>query len=104
MQSLAGRRIFLFGTAGFGGEERFLQNILENAGKKVPGSNQILGSYMCRGRMSQEVRQHFQGLLQRSPETELIKTMLANYEGSLPHPNAEDLEGLRRKLRELPAV
>ena len=34
LQSLAGRRIFLFGTAGFGGEERFLQNILENAGKK----------------------------------------------------------------------
>lgn len=51
LAKLKNRKIFLFGTAGFGGSEEYFTNILDNVKKLINESNTVVGEYMCQGRM-----------------------------------------------------
>ena len=54
--NLKGRKIFLFGTAGFGGSAAYFQKILDHIKQSVDPSNTVVGEYMCQGKMPQSVR------------------------------------------------
>lgn len=56
---LRNKKIFLFGTAGFGGSEAYYQKILANVRTAIDASNTVVGEYMCQGRMPQAVRDHY---------------------------------------------
>ena len=43
LAKLRGKKIFLFGTAGFGGSEEYFKSILANAKNAVDASNTIVG-------------------------------------------------------------
>lgn len=49
LEKLKNKRIFLFGTAGFGGDEEYFKEILANTKKSINGSNITVGEYMCQG-------------------------------------------------------
>ena len=49
LKSLRNKKIFLFGTAGFGGSEEYYQKVLHNVRENIDPSNQIVGEYMCQG-------------------------------------------------------
>lgn len=51
LKSLRNKKIFLFGTAGFGGSEEYYQKVLHNVRENIDPSNQIVGEYMCQGKM-----------------------------------------------------
>lgn len=53
------KKIFLFGTAGFGGSEAYYQKILANVRTAIDASNTVVGEYMCQGRMPQAVRDRY---------------------------------------------
>ena len=42
-----GKRVFLFGTAGFGGSAPYFEKILAATRKALDGSNTVIGSFMC---------------------------------------------------------
>ena len=46
LAKLKNRKIFLFGTAGFGGSEEYFTNILDNVKKLINESNTVFGEYM----------------------------------------------------------
>ena len=56
LKSLRGKKIFLFGTAGFGVDEGYFRKILMNIRESIDPSNEIVGEYMCQGKMPQSVR------------------------------------------------
>ena len=45
LAKLKNRKIFLFGTAGFGGSEEYFTNILDNVKKLINESNTVVGEY-----------------------------------------------------------
>ena len=49
LQQLHGKRVFLFGTAGFGGSAPYFEKILAATRKALDGSNTVIGSFMCQG-------------------------------------------------------
>lgn len=51
LSTLKNRRIFLFGTAGFGGSDAYFQKILGQVRQSIDPSNTIIGEYMCQGKM-----------------------------------------------------
>ena len=59
LAKLKNRKIFLFGTAGFGGSEEYFTNILDNVKKLINESNTVVGEYMCQGRMPGSVRARY---------------------------------------------
>ena len=94
LEGLRGKRVFLFGTAGFGGGEEYFGRILSQVRAHLDCSNAVVGSYMCQGKMPVAVRKRYEAMKAQSPEQ--AKALLANFDRALSHPGEADLEGLKR--------
>lgn len=96
---LSGKKVFLFGTAGFGGSEEYFQAILKRVGEKLDRSNTQIGTYMCQGRMQEPVLKRYQAMLEQNPGDEKLMGMIDNYHQALAHPDREDKMRLREWVR-----
>ncbi len=88
--SLGGRRVFLFGTAGFGGSAAYFDQILDRVRAHLSGDAVYLGGAMCQGKMGPGVRKRYEAMLAEHPGDERIQAMIANFDAALDHPDAED--------------
>ena len=59
LQRIKNKKVFLFGTAGFGENEAYFQKVLNNVKSSMDESNQVVGEYMCQGKMPQAVRDRY---------------------------------------------
>ena len=59
LQTLKGKRVFLFGTAGFGGSAEYFEQILAAVQKSLDESNTVIGTYMCQGKMPMAMRERY---------------------------------------------
>lgn len=87
LSTLEGKRVFLFGTAGFGGAQMYFDQILASAAKNLPESAVEIGRFMCQGKMPETVRQRYEAM-EESPRRQ---AMLENFDQARSHPNAADL-------------
>ena len=101
METLHGRKVFLFGTAGFGGAEAYFAQILSRVSAHLGEGDMIAGSYMCQGRMPEGVRRRYESMLEKDPGDEKIQAMIENFDRALAHPDEKDTERLRQKVKEL---
>lgn len=98
LESLHSSRVFLFGTAGFGGSEEYFSRILERVVSHLPSDNTVAGSYMCQGKMPMAVRKRYEAMLEQDPKDKRMKAMIDNFDRALSHPDSTDLEKLRSML------
>ena len=94
---LRNKKIFLFGTAGFGGSEAYFTQILERVQANVPDSCEIVGTFMCQGKMPDVVRERY-AAMEPSPKRDM---MLENFQKALAHPNEDDLTALTKLVQDL---
>lgn len=87
---LGGKRVFLFGTAGFGGAPEYFDRILATVSKHLPAVASYLGGAMCQGKMPASVRARYQAMLADKPGDARIQAMIDNFDAALPHPTADD--------------
>ena len=91
LRQLTNQRVFLFGTAGFGGSPDYFDQILIRVKENLAPDVQVIGSYMCQGRMPQAVRERYQAMDDNPRRT----AMLENFDRAACHPDEEDLARLR---------
>ncbi len=89
------QKVFLFGTAGFGGSPAYFEKLLAAVRTHLDQNVEVVGSYMCQGRMPDAVRTRYEAM----PDSPQKQMMLANFDQALPHPNAQDLENLGNAIR-----
>lgn len=94
LHSLTNQRIFLFGTAGFGGAPAYFDQILGRVKENLGPGVQVVGTYMCQGKMPQAVRDRYEGM-EDSPRR---IAMLENFDRALSHPDQADLDGLKEQI------
>lgn len=94
LQSLTNQKVFLFGTAGFGGAAAYFEQILNRVKENLGDSTELIGIYMCQGKMPQPVRTRYEQMEEGPRRT----AMLENFDQALSHPNAEDLANLRAAI------
>ena len=94
--NLKGRKIFLFGTAGFGGSAAYFQKILDHIKQSVDPSNTVVGEYMCQGKMPQSVRDRYMKMKAQPEHPANIDALIDNFDRALSHPDEDDLERLRK--------
>ena len=94
LQSLTNQKVFLFGTAGFGGAAAYFEQILNRVKENLGDSTELIGTYMCQGKMPQLVRTRYEQMEEGPRRT----AMLENFDQALSHPNAEDLANLRAAI------
>lgn len=91
---LRGREVFLFGTAGFGGDPGYFARILSNVRGNLPADGRITGCYMCQGRMPIQVRQRYEAMEGKPGAPGNLGMMIENFDRALSHPDQADVEGL----------
>lgn len=91
LQGLTRQRVFLFGTAGFGGAPAYFEQILGRVREHLPPEVAVAGTYMCQGQMPPAVRVRYEAM-EDSPRR---KAMLENFDRALGHPDQEDLARLK---------
>ena len=99
LSTLKNRRIFLFGTAGFGGSDAYFQKILGQVRQSIDPSNTIIGEYMCQGKMPQSVRDRYVKMKEKPDHAPNLDELIQNFDRALSHPDNEDLDRLEEIIR-----
>lgn len=95
LAKLRNKKVFLFGTAGFGGSEAYFQNILNRVKGSLDPSNSVVGEYMCQGKMPQSVRERYQKMKAQPEHPANTDALIENFDRALSHPDTRDLERLK---------
>ena len=99
LQQLHSKRVFLFGTAGFGGSAPYFEKILAATQKALDGSNTVIGSFMCQGKMPVSVRQRYEDMKAKPLHIPNLDALIENFDKALSHPDAADLEQLKQAVK-----
>mgnify|MGYP000413328524 CR=1 FL=1 len=99
LSKLRDKKVFLFGTAGFGGSEAYFQKILNHVKQSIDSSNSVVGEYMCQGKMPMSVRQRYEEMKKQPIHLPNLDAMIENFDKALSHPDADDLEQLKQAVR-----
>ena len=99
LEQLHGKKVFLFGTAGFGGSEGYFNKILKTVQKSLDRSNTLIGSFMCQGKMPMSVRQRYENMKKQPLHLPNLDAMIENFDKALSHPDADDLERLKQAVK-----
>lgn len=94
---LAGKRVFLFGTCGFGGDDAYYARVLDNFASALPDDVEVVGRFMCQGQMPPAVRERYVTMAEANPER--FQPMIENFDRALGHPDAADLDAFADALR-----
>ena len=98
LSSLRNKKIFLFGTAGFGGSDTYFQKVLEHVRQSIDESNTIVGEYMCQGKMPESVKNRYLKMKEQPEHPANIDALIENFDRALSLPDADDLDRLRNLL------
>ena len=90
------KKIFLFGTAGFGGSEAYFKRILDKTKESLDASNTVVGEFMCQGKMPQSVRERYEKMKEQPDHMPNIDAMIENFDKALAHPDDNDLNTLKQ--------
>ena len=96
LERLTDQQVFLFGTAGFGGAAAYFDQILGRVKEKLGPGAQVVGTYMCQGKMPPAVRRRYEAMEDSPRRT----AMLENFDKAVSHPDEQDLAQLKAALRE----
>lgn len=97
LPALAGRRVFLFGTCGFGGSEEYYGRVLDRYEAALPEGAQVIGRFMCQGQMPPSVRERYVAMAEKDPGR--FGPMVENFDRALGHPDEADLDAFEEALR-----
>lgn len=100
LQKIENKKIFLFITTGYKGEE-YYESLTRRILEIIPKSNQILGIFLCQGKMQDAVKERYIKLIQEHPEDKNLKVSLENFEQAKTHPDENDKKDLIEKIQEL---
>lgn len=92
LERMDGKRVFLFGTCGFGGSQEYFDQIIERVREHLPQTAELVGAFMCQGKMGPGVRARYEAMLAKDPTDARARALIDNFDAALAHPNAEDLK------------
>lgn len=97
LPQLAGKRVFLFGTCGFGGSQAYYDRVLDRFAAALPEGAEVMGRFMCQGQMPLAVRERYVRMSNQDPAR--FEPMIENFDRALGHPDAADLDAFEAALR-----
>lgn len=98
LKQLKNKKIFLFGTAGYGESEKYFKNIVDNVKKNIDSSNTIIGTFMCQGKMPLSVLERYKMMKEQKSFMFNIDNLIANFDKALSHPNENDIKKLEKTI------
>lgn len=100
LQGLAGKRVFLFGTCGFGESDEYFAQILDRVRAYLPADAQYIGGTMCQGKMGMGVKRRYEGMLEKDPENAQARMLIDNWNKAQSHPSEDDVSRIAAAAKE----
>ena len=101
LSKLRNRKIFLFGTAGFGGSNAYFKAILGKVKASIDQSNTIIGEYRCQGKRPASVKERYLKRKERLDAPKNLDRMITNFDKASSHPDNNDLDSLKKLVTEI---
>ncbi len=101
LRKIRNKKIFYFGTCGFGGSKEYFEMLFKRAKKFIDESNEIIGYFYCQGKMPISVRNRYEKILEDNPNDEQMKKNIENFDMALEHPNKKDLEDFNEIIQKV---
>lgn len=100
LQGLVGKRVFLFGTCGFGESDEYFAQILDRVRAYLPADAQYIGGAMCQGKMGVGVKRRYEGMLEKDSENAQARMLIDNWNKAQSHPNEDDVSRIATAAKE----
>lgn len=100
LQGLVGKRVFLFGTCGFGESDEYFAQILDRVRAYLPADAQYIGGAMCQGKMGMGVKRRYESMLEKDPENAQARMLIDNWNKAQSHPNEDDFSRIAAAAKE----
>lgn len=100
LQGLVGKRVFLFGTCGFGESDEYFAQILDRVRAYLPADAQCIGGAMCQGKMGMGVKRRYEAMLEKDPENAQARMLIDNWNKAQSHPNEDDFSRIAAAAKE----
>lgn len=97
LAQLSGKKVFLFGTCGFGGSQAYYDRVLDRFQSALPEDVEVIGRFMCQGQMPPAVRDRYVKMAMTDPAR--FAPMIENFDRAIGHPSASDLDAFEKSLR-----
>lgn len=94
LSKLKNKKVFLFGTCGFGRSDAYYETVYRRFADHLKSDNQIIGHYICQGKMPETVLRRYEAMKAANPETNRWDECIDNYYQALSHPNGNDMQQL----------
>lgn len=101
LQNLHNKKIAFFATCGFGGSMDYYETLFKRVESDIDKSNEVLGYFICQGKMPITVRQKYVDLIKEHPEDKNLQVSIENFDEALNHPNETDLSNLKTWLKKI---
>lgn len=103
LEKLHNKKIYLFGTAGFGVSDEYFEKILNNVKAFIPHDNEVQSLFMCQGKMPMAVRERYEKMLADPEKSAQANMLIKNFDMALSHPDEKDRENLIKRLKDIHA-
>ena len=94
LEKLEHKKVFLFGTCGFGRSDAYYDTVYRRFADHLKSSNQIIGHYICQGKMPESVLHRYEAMKAANPDCSRWDECIENYNEALNHPNGNDMQSL----------
>lgn len=101
LKTLRDRQLFLFGTAGFGGNAAYFEEILKAVKANIDTTVSVMGDFMCQGKMSASVLERYEKMLVSGNDCIRAQKMIENFHSAASHPDQTDLENLKHMANKI---
>ena len=93
LAKLKGKKVFIFGTAGYNNTPEYFEPILVAFKKNIDSSNEIIGEFMCQGKVSAPKQEAIKKM-----DAAKFESMKANIDKGANHPDSNDIDNLLKLL------
>lgn len=94
LQTIRGKDVALFATLGAYPDSEHGINSLKNAAAVMDGSNRLVGTFICQGKIDPRLIEQFKNMPGNHPH-QVTPERLQRYEEAAKHPDAKDLQAAR---------
>ena len=101
IKKLDNKKIAYFGTAGFGGDNKYYNTIFNRIKNNISKTNNILGYFFCQGEMPIKVRERYVSLIKEHPDDKRLEVSIANFDKAVSHPDEKDIEDAKKWTNEM---
>ncbi|MCH4891044.1 flavodoxin [Acidaminobacter sp. JC074] len=98
-EKIVDKKVILFGTQGADPKSDHGKKCIENV-NKIFRSNQVVGHFLCQGKIDPELTKQFQSLPKDHPHA-MDEARLKRHLEAAKHPDADDLNNLSKMIQDI---